>query len=336
MKSLFITKQFHGNFISVFSLCFILMTMLFLCISCNRGEKKWETPNVNKPEPTMSAKIKPSPEITTTPLSISKKDPINPIDQAELIYIPGGEFIMGAEETDKDADRDEKPARKVYIKPFYIYKYEVTNRQFANFVKKTGYKPEGEWKLLYNKFTGDHPVVEVSWKDAGEYCKWAGGRLPTEAEWEKAARGTDGRIYPWGNKWDPDKCNTKLMKIKRGNVAKLEKHDDVWYGTLPVGSFKTGISPYGVHDMAGNVQEWCHDYFQEDYYRDSPLKNPVGPSEGEARVLRGGGFFAEKEDARCTSREDDDPAKWCNLYGFRVVIDDRSEVGSRRQEAGGR
>lgn len=310
-----------NSFRSITSLIMICMVMLFFCIGCNRTPIKTDIPDGSKPEPAMTAKIESSPEESPVPESDLQKNLVNPIDGAEMVLIPGGEFTMGATESDKDADEDEKPTRKVYIKSFYIYKFEVTNRQYANFIGKTGYKPEGEWKLLFNKFTADHPVVEVSWEDALAYCKWVGGRLPTEAEWEKAARGTDGRIYPWGNKWDPDKCNMKLMKTKRWKVAKLEKHDDIWYGTLPVGSFKTGVSPYGVFDMAGNVEEWCSDYFLEDYYKDSPSRNPRGPRDGDARVLRGGGFFAEKEDVHCTSREDDDPAKWCNLYGFRVVVE---------------
>lgn len=326
MKSLSaIKKKLPGNFTSIFSLFFIIVAMIFFCVGCNRGDKQKPTPNEIKPEATMSAIIESSPKKTNIPDSTLKKDLVNSIDGAELVLIPGGEFSMGATDTDKEADEDEKPNRKVDVKSFYIYKFEVTNRQYADFIGKTGHKPEGEWKLLHNKFTDDHPVVEVSWEDAVAYCKWAGGRLPAEAEWEKAARGTDGRIYPWGNRWDPDKCNMKLMKTKRTNVARIEEHDDIWYGTLPVGSFKTGVSPYGVFDMAGNVEEWCSDYFQEDYYKDSPSRNPRGPRDGEARVLRGGGFFAKKEDVRCTSREDDDPAKWCNLYGFRVVIDEIGE-----------
>lgn len=245
----------------------------------------------------------------------------NTKDGAVMILIPGGEFLMGAENNDKEAGSGEKPARKVTLKDYYIYKYEVTNAQFNKFVQETGYKADGEWKLLYSNFSVNHPVSEVSYTDAEAYAKWAGGRLPTEAEWEKAARGTDGRKYPWGNEWNPEFCNNREMKVRRNNVAKLEKFNGIWFGTLPVGSYPDGKSPYGVMDMAGNVSEWCADWFGEDYYRENINDSPKGPPEGEERVLRGGSFYDKPEQMRCSSRDEDDPEKWCNLYGFRVVVE---------------
>jgi len=244
----------------------------------------------------------------------------NKKDGALMILIPGGEFTMGAEKSGKDSDSDEKPKKKVSLKPFYIYKYEVTNAQFNIFIQEAGYKPDGEWHLLYNNFSSSHPVTEISYRDAVAYTKWAGGRLPTEAEWEKAARGNDGRRYPWGDRWNPELCNGREMKKKRKDVAKLEKQGGIWYGTLPVGSFPGGESPYGVMDMAGNVSEWCIDWYDEDYYGKAPSKNPTGPRKGEERVLRGGSFYDKSNQMRCASRDEDDPDKWCNLYGFRVVI----------------
>ena len=242
----------------------------------------------------------------------------NTKDKAVMILIPEGEFTMGS--NNKSADSDEKPQGKIKLDSYYIYKYEVTNLQFNRFISETGYQAEGDWKLLYNNFTKNHPVAEVSYNDAAAYAKWAGGRLPTEAEWEKAARGKDGRLYPWGNRWNPEYCNGKEMKSKRKDVAKLEKFNNVWYGTLPVGSFPQGKSPYGIMDMSGNVAEWCKDWYRDDYFTKGINKNPQGPDDGEERVLKGGSFFEEKNNMRCSSRDDDDPEKWCNLYGFRVVI----------------
>ncbi len=244
----------------------------------------------------------------------------NPKDGAVMILIPGGEFLMGAEPGDKDADSDEKPVRKVKLNDYYIYKYEVTNAQFNKFTQETGYKADGEWKLLYSNFSANHPVSEVSYTDAQAYCKWAGGRLPTEAEWEKAARGSDWRKYPWGNQWNKELCNNREMKGKREDVAKLEKFKGIWFGTLPVGSYPDGKSPYGVMDMAGNVSEWCCDWYGETYYSENVTNNPRGPEDGEERVLRGGSFYDKPEQMRCSSRDDDDLEKWCNLYGFRVVV----------------
>ncbi|MCE1248236.1 MAG: SUMF1/EgtB/PvdO family nonheme iron enzyme [Firmicutes bacterium] len=244
----------------------------------------------------------------------------NTTDDAPMVLIPGGKYNIGALSSDSEAGKEEKPAHEVELDSYYIYVYEVTNAQFNRFVQESGYKPEGEWQLLNNNFTQNHPVTEISFNDACAYAKWAGGRLPTEAEWEIAAKGTDGRKYPWGNKWDPELCNNKDMKKLRDKTAKLEKHNNIWYGTLPVGSFPQGKSPFGVMDMAGNAAEWCIDWFSEDYYKNSPGKNPVNESEGDDRSMRGGSFFEKSDRLRTTARDGDDPEKWCNLYGFRVVI----------------
>lgn len=146
-------------------------------------------------------------------------------------------------------------------------------------------------------------MVLVSWNDAIAYCKWSGNRLPTEAEWEKAARGIDGRAYPWGNILDKDRCNT------------LESYIE---GTTPVDQFPNGASPYGVLDMVGNVSEWCADWYDDIYYSNSPTHNPKGPDEGLYRVLRGGSFYNDLVNANCTYRSGDSPERHV-AHGFRVV-----------------
>ena len=173
-------------------------------------------------------------------------------DRAEMVLVPAGEFSMG-----DDQDDDEKPTHRVYLDAFYIDKYEVTNAHFQQFVQAMGHRTQAEragdnmtWRAPRGSGSSiagleQHPVVRVSQEDAKAYCTWAGKRLPTEAEWEKAARGTDGRIYPWGNQFDS----------KRGNFAGRTK------GTVPVGSYEGGQSPYGAHDMAGNVWEWVADWY---------------------------------------------------------------------------
>jgi formylglycine-generating enzyme required for sulfatase activity len=258
-----------------------------------------------------------------------QKQKTNPVDNAPMVLIPGGEYTIGAAPSDSEAGSDEKPPHKVVVEPYYVYVYEVTNAQFNSFVQQSGYKPEGEWQLLYNNFTKNHPVTEVSYSDAAAYAKWAGGRLPTEAEWEIAAKGTDGRKYPWGNKWDSELCNNKGMKKLRNKTARLEKHANVWYGTLPVGSFPGGKSPFGVMDMAGNATEWCLDWYGEEYYKNSPVNNPQGEKDGDDRAMRGGSFFDMPDRTRTTARDGDDPEKWCNLYGFRVVVPVSGKSGSR-------
>ena len=242
---------------------------------------------------------------------------VNPADGAEMILIPAGEFTMGASDSDKKAQEQEKPAHKVYLDAYYIYKYEVTNNQFRKFALETGYKAEGNWEKWVTSGTGDYPAIMVSWNDAAAYCKWAGVKLPTEAQWEKAARGNDDRIYPWGNNWDPSLCGNKKtpLKLIEGKARYLFEKT----GILPVGFFAGGVSPYGVMDMSGNVREWCSDWFKEDYYSNSPVKNPLGPDEGEDKVLKGGSFFGEISSCRITAREDNEASSNDTDYGFRCV-----------------
>jgi formylglycine-generating enzyme required for sulfatase activity len=201
---------------------------------------------------------------------------------------------------------DERPAHTVLVEAFKIDKFEVTNEQFEMLVKETGYVSDAEKagdSMTWRTFAKDrprHPVVKVSWNDAVAYCKWAGKRLPTEAEWEKAARGTDGRIYPWGHEWDATKANTKEGEYR---------------GTTAVGSFPDGASPYGVMDMAGNVAEWT-----ADWYKAYPGSDFASPYFGEKyRVIRGGGWFSDKESVRTTERSASSVTLANDDVGFRCV-----------------
>jgi formylglycine-generating enzyme required for sulfatase activity len=201
-----------------------------------------------------------------------------------MVHIPAGEFQMGSP-VGNDSFPDEAPQRFVYLSAFLIDRYEVTNDDYARFVQATGHRiPENakpastlweEGKPLPG--IEDHPVVNVSWDDATAYCHWQDKRLPTEAEWEKAARGPDGRRYPWSDAWDPTRANCALT------VG----------GTTPVGTYPTGASPYGAQDMAGNVQEWVQDWFGADYYAYGPTRDPRGPSTGVFRMVRGGTWSYE-------------------------------------------
>jgi formylglycine-generating enzyme required for sulfatase activity len=218
----------------------------------------------------------------------------------EWALVPGGEFEMGAE--GDPAATDEGPKHKVNLDSFYIGKYEITNQQYHTFVKTTGRKAPVNEDPKYSIWRGEDilegtanlPVINVTWDDATAYCKWAGGRLPTEAEWEKAARGTDGRTYPWGN--DPVTGNRTNYSIE--NVT-------FWEGpaTLAkVDQYEFGKSPYGAYEMAGNVWEWTQDWYDESYYKHSPAKNPAGPSEGKEKVVRGGSWQSNPQTVRSANR----------------------------------
>lgn len=218
--------------------------------------------------------------------------------QHEMVLVPEGEFTMGFGSFEAE---DESPEHVVYLDAFLIDRYEVTNALW-NAYARTAEKPE-------KSDPDDHPVREVNWYDANDYCEWAGLRLPTEAEWEKAARGTDGREYPWGNEGDAEgeKANFYNTGIDEAT---------------PVGNFPEGVSPYGAHDMAGNVYEWVADWYGEDYYTSSPGNNPVGPSSGEERVLRGGFWGTSYDGIYTFSRFESYPEGVYANIGFRCARDE--------------
>ena len=221
----------------------------------------------------------------------------------DMVLIPAGEFQMG--DSFSEGDSNELPVHPVYVDAFYIDRYEVTNAMYSVFMDATGYRTPNYWDD--SKFNApDHPVVGVSWYDAVAYCEWAGKRLPTEAEREKAARGglVDMR-YPWGNTLTHDDANYL------GTGGR-----DVWNGTAPVGSF--GPNGYGLYDMAGNVSEWCADWYSAGYYSVSPKQNPAGPDQGDLRVVRG--LPWNSPDLRVAYRENDVATKIrLNNGGFRCV-----------------
>ena len=227
---------------------------------------------------------------------------INEKDSSEMILIPAGEFLMGAEDDDGVANGEEKPQHKVFLDAYYIGKYPVTVARYRMFCRKTNHEMPGEpewgWK-------DDHPIVNISWDDAVAYCKWAGCRLLTEAEWEKAARGTDRRIYPWGDD-EPD--------------SDYANYDEMVGETTLVGNCPKGASPYGVLDMAGNVWDWCSDWYEDDYYKKSPEKNPKGPSSGPFRVNRGGSWYNLPRYLRASNRGyGGAPVNWSDNLGFRLA-----------------
>lgn len=236
----------------------------------------------------------------------------------EMVFVPADAFWMGSNE----GAADERPMHQVYLQAFWIDRYEVTNAQYAEFLNATQGDPgrcgghiyadtkveNPDSHLLYEEGRyvaergyDDHPVTEVTWYGAQAYCKYYGKRLPSEAEWEKAARGTEGATYPWGEEFDPDKLNSDY---RVGH-------------TTPVGSYPGGASPYGAYDMAGNVWEWVADWYEA--YPDSTYRSPFFGH--KYKVVRGGSWNHPGDDARCARRDIAHPARRLRVVGFRCARD---------------
>jgi iron(II)-dependent oxidoreductase len=222
-----------------------------------------------------------------------------------MVYVPEGFFQMGS----ASGREDEKPMHYVYTSGYFIDKYEVTNKQYLEFVEATGHQMPKFWNDE-NFNPPDAPVVGVSWYDAMAYAEWKGRRLPTEAEWEKAARGNDGRLWPWGNKWD---------KGFAWYFVNIFGEEDNYRYTAPVGYYQSGVSPFGLFNTAGNVWEWCQDWYDRNYYRVSPEVNPQGPK-GTMKVLRGGSWINNIEGVQVVKRARNQPHAKNEIYGFRTVL----------------
>jgi len=232
-----------------------------------------------EPAPTRASAFKSGPLVVGTVERRGK-------DNAEMVYIPGGTFTMG--DTHGDGDSDEKPTHQVVVADFWLDKTEITNAQFAQFIQ-SGNTAQGEWRWEYTSGKDQHPVVNVTWHDALAYCLWADKRLPTEAEWEYAARGTDGRKYPWGNTWEDSRVR---FTGNRGNQT-----------TASVGSYPSGASPFGVFDLAGNVSEWVGSLYESYPYSATDGRENLRGS--GLRVFRGGSWSYHPGFLRSADRN------WC-------------------------
>ena len=232
----------------------------------------------------------------------------------DMISIPAGEFLMGCDPVHNggfSCEQNELPLHTVYLDKFFINKYEVTHAQYTRCVEAGACaEPVGSY-YIYPTYDS-YPEIYISWYDARDYCAWVGNRLPSEAEWEKAARGTTIRAYPWGDQF-PD-CTLANHYNTIGPT---------WFfcfgETTQVGSYSAGASQYGVLDMTGNVHEWVNDWYQEDYYNSSPYKNPQGPTNGDYKVLRGGGWFNGGTGLRVVFRSLYPPETRYDFIGFRCA-----------------
>lgn len=267
--------------------------------------------DTSAPTNTIEPSDTPQPTSTPTPANQPVALEVNSIDGAEIVFIPAGEFLMGS-----DASIDpyfygaEAPQHRVSLDEYWIYRTEVTNAMYQKCVeaqacpRPVANNSNTRSEYYDNPTYRDYPVVYVSWRHAAAYCVWAGGKLPTEAEWEKAGRGTDGRLFPWGNERPND------------NLARFGSND-----TAKVGSYPDGASPYGVFDMAGNVIEWVFDYFQSGYYSISPEENPLGPASGSTHVYRSGSFENPVDAIRVVMRGSRSEEHANVDIGFRCVLD---------------
>jgi len=232
-------------------------------------------------------------------------------DPVEMVTIPAGPFIRGS--APGEGRLDEQPRRKIYLNAFAIDKYEVSNAHYMKFLEETLHKPPmnvfGERPFNQEEEIAELPVVQVTWHDAVDYCFWAGKRLPTEAEWEKAARGNDGRLYPWGDE-APDAQKANFDKEWEGKETLVE-----------VTALPQGQSSFGLFNLSGNVREWVQDWYDAEFYSSSPDKNPKGPEDGILKVLRGGSWRSFDTDLRTTSRGKGGFALKTHGIGFRCARD---------------
>jgi formylglycine-generating enzyme required for sulfatase activity len=239
---------------------------------------------------------------TSTPMPTSTPRPAAtptsaPSNKPNTVYIQGGAFILGSE----NGSEDETPQQEMVINAFNIDIYPVTNAEYKEFIDATGRDAPRTWDAgAHPEGTGDHPVIWVNWQDAKAFCEWAEKRLPTEFEWERAARGADGRTYPWGDAFAATNCNSKESGLG---------------GTSPVGSYPDGVSPDGVFDMAGNVWEWTADWYEG--YRGTRFE--LTRYGEQYKVLRGGSWFDGGELQRTTTRKSFDPNQGFSTIGFRCA-----------------
>jgi len=251
---------------------------------------------------------------TSSPNIITLDSPV----YLHLVRIPSGRFLMGSDLVkDFNARQNEQPQHLVYLSEYFISKYPITNAQYASFLHNTTHPPPKHWRngRIPNQ-KENHPVVNISWEDALSFCKWLSNstrksfRLPTEAEWEKAGRGTDGSLYPWGDEWNVTRCNSRSSKLN---------------DTTPVGQYSpSSDSIYGVADMSGNVWEWCIDWFDENEYQwrlAANITDPLGPSlEGLEKVVRGGSWLSMQVQCRVACRYMAEPNTFDESLGFRIVL----------------
>jgi formylglycine-generating enzyme required for sulfatase activity len=301
-------------------------------------------------QPRPAEAVAPAPELNPKAVVWRTPDPpanpeigdiwVNPKDGMELVFVAPGEFVMGTSDAQVDVwvaqhptdgpglFANEQPQFRSWLAGYWIGRTEVTNAQYLRFVEATGHRAPEYWEAgQIPAGLADFPVTMVSWDDAAAYCAWAGGSLPTERQWEKAARGMDARVFPWGNQWDPQRCRDfqvvsgEQPPFQRAAVlAWLLTHNPVFEGPAKVGSYPSGASPYGCLDMSGNVDEWCLDFYDRKAYEGYQKGRLAPPATGDYRILRGGSWYSITARAyRCAYRTARRPAREFAFTGFRCA-----------------
>lgn len=301
----------YGSIIFVFASFFGLIGML-VYESYKANQMKELAKSIKSDKPDKSEAHEPA--ISTGGKDYSMYKTIIGDEGREMVQIPEGPFTMGSQ----DGGPDEAPDHQVFLKGFYIDRKEVNQEEYTRFAKmakrampRIEVFEDDQSKLLQPEFA----VMSVSWEDAAAYCKWAGKRLPTEAEWEKAGRGEGKRRFPWGDEF-----------IR--NAANVDGNEDGYKYLAPPGSFEKGRSPYGLYDMTGNVAEWVADSYDEGYYKNSPYRDPKGPENADLKVVRGGSWRETEHNARLSKRF---AAKYWRTditIGFRCAADIEQESES--------
>jgi formylglycine-generating enzyme required for sulfatase activity len=278
---------------------------------------------ISAPIPAIPAPTEPLPNPTEVPTNLfasptspifTIQEMIDPKDGMVLVYIPEGEFTMGS-------DDKESPQHIVYLDAYWIDKTEVSNAQYAMCVAEGGCtKPANNFSVTRESYFdnseyANYPVIFVSWSQAVAYCSWTGRRLPTEAEWEKSARGPENFIYPWGNTFDGTRANYCDINCQRD--WKDNRFDDGYFDTSPVGNYPGGMNMFGVLDMAGNVHEWVADWYAP--YSSDYQTNPTGPDSGTDKIMRGGSWGDDRDHVRSDIRSPINPDNWMDFIGFRCA-----------------
>jgi formylglycine-generating enzyme required for sulfatase activity len=331
--------------IGLFSVILLIAIFLVACGPSQAEINAQSTEAAVNTSGTMTAQAPtqtPTPTISPTPTLGIGSTKSSDVDGMEMVFVPEGSFLMGSSEGTRGAMPPEFPQHEVFLNSFWVDRTEVTNAMFAAFLNAQGNQVEdgkswldtdrekdyvsieqvdGLWQPKEGK--ENHPVVMVNWYGAAAYCEWTGRRLPTEAEWEKAARGENGQIFPWGDEFDSSVANLDDMPDKDDwKIECTESGCDGFAHTSPVGIFFEGASPYGALDMAGNVWEWVADWEDWGYYANSPLSNPRGPSSGNAKWIRGGSWDSGDYRGRAATRFPSSHPKYSRRdLGFRCVLD---------------